>query len=567
VITFPNGTTLEEGVWCTARDGTRLATDVYRPGGGHGPAPVLLLRTPYGRAAAQSNDLNTYAHPTWFARRRYIVVVQDVRGCHGSEGTFDPVHNEYHDGYDAVEWCAGLSGSSGDVGMYGMSYGALTQFAAAALRPPSLRCLSPAFIAPRIKDMWQVESLPRTAFLVSWTADAAHDQAVRAGAGADADALARLAEDPAQLYGRMPLAECPEMALIARYLPFVRDWLTRPPEDDAFWQPVEPATPSVPALYISGWYDSWVRELIDAYHDHAANGQGEARLLVGPWGHVPWRAPLGCGGSAAGDEPTPEINHLLVEWFDRHLKGAEPTSWLRDDRAAWFDYGAGTWQAGTFGAGARAATFTLVSDGLAAVSPSGRLAHGDGDGGAAGSEHDTIVEDPLLPTRSVGGWSCCYDDVAPIGPADQARVEASGQVAVYTSDPMRGGAAVQGAATVTLDLVTETVPCTVIATLCLVRDGRSINVARGLWRARPPAHGEAVGWVEHHAEIRLSHAAIRLRDGDRVRVLLQGSSFPEFAVDPHVAGPPATVARHATRTARIVIRPAGSRLVLPVVGG
>ena len=84
----------------TTRDGVRLDADVYRPEGS-GPFPVLLMRQPYGRAIASTV---TYAHPSWYARRGYIVAIQDVRGRGTSEGEFDLLATERDDGCDAVQW-------------------------------------------------------------------------------------------------------------------------------------------------------------------------------------------------------------------------------------------------------------------------------------------------------------------------------------------------------------------------------------------------------------------------------------------------------------------------------
>ena len=67
------------------RDGVRLVASVWRPAAG-GPHPVLLMRQPYGRAIASTV---TYAHPSWYARHGYVVVIQDVRGRGESEGNFD----------------------------------------------------------------------------------------------------------------------------------------------------------------------------------------------------------------------------------------------------------------------------------------------------------------------------------------------------------------------------------------------------------------------------------------------------------------------------------------------
>ena len=62
-----------------------------------------------------------------------------MRGRYGSEGTFSKYHDyDAPDGYDTVEWAAALPYSSGDVGMFGTSYGAHTQADAAKMNPPHL---------------------------------------------------------------------------------------------------------------------------------------------------------------------------------------------------------------------------------------------------------------------------------------------------------------------------------------------------------------------------------------------------------------------------------------------
>ena len=68
-----------------------------------------------------------YADPVFLAARGYIVVMQDVRGRFASDGEFTPSDQEFEDGYDTVQWAAGLSGSDGQVGMFGRSYHSETQ--------------------------------------------------------------------------------------------------------------------------------------------------------------------------------------------------------------------------------------------------------------------------------------------------------------------------------------------------------------------------------------------------------------------------------------------------------
>src|SRR5688572_15572628 len=122
------------------RDGVRLDADIWRPDA-EGPFPVLLMRQPYGRAAASTA---VYAHPSWYARRGYIVVIQDVRGRGTSEGNFNIFRAEVEDGADTLEWASGLQGSTGSVGMYGFSYQGMTQLFAAATGHPALKAICPA---------------------------------------------------------------------------------------------------------------------------------------------------------------------------------------------------------------------------------------------------------------------------------------------------------------------------------------------------------------------------------------------------------------------------------------
>ena len=63
--------------------------------------PTLLMRQPYGRDIASTV---VYAHPVWFARHGYNVVIQDVRGRGDSEGDFYPFRHEGRDGAETIAW-------------------------------------------------------------------------------------------------------------------------------------------------------------------------------------------------------------------------------------------------------------------------------------------------------------------------------------------------------------------------------------------------------------------------------------------------------------------------------
>ena len=128
---------VESNLKMKTRDGTSLYADVYRPDAS-GKFPVLLLRTPYGK-----QDFTQATEHKFFPPRGYVVVVQDMRGRHSSDGEFYPYLDDGPDSYDAVEWAAALPWSNGRVGAVGQSYLGLWQYFAAAERPPHLAAMCP----------------------------------------------------------------------------------------------------------------------------------------------------------------------------------------------------------------------------------------------------------------------------------------------------------------------------------------------------------------------------------------------------------------------------------------
>ncbi len=169
---------LEKNVPVPMRDGIRLYADIYRPDDGR-RHPVLLLRTPYNKEDAQTMN---YAHPSWYARHGYVVIVQDTRGRWASEGDFHPYADDGQDGYDTIEWAASLPYTVPKVGMYGFSYAGAVQWLAAANRPPHLTCITPAMTG---SDSYQGKTYRNGAFALactqSWVLFVAQDTALRKG--------------------------------------------------------------------------------------------------------------------------------------------------------------------------------------------------------------------------------------------------------------------------------------------------------------------------------------------------------------------------------------------------
>lgn len=140
---------IEYDVPVLMRDGVVLRADVYRPTS-PGPWPVVVARTPYDKGELSELSL---LDPWTGVRRGLIAVVQDVRGRYASEGSpWVPLADEATDGEDTVARAATLPGSSGGVGMWGLSYMGAAQWAAASRRPEALMAVAPSFTWHRPSD-------------------------------------------------------------------------------------------------------------------------------------------------------------------------------------------------------------------------------------------------------------------------------------------------------------------------------------------------------------------------------------------------------------------------------
>ncbi|HEY1529382.1 MAG TPA: CocE/NonD family hydrolase, partial [Galbitalea sp.] len=150
------------------RDGVTLRLNLFRPAG-EGPFPVLLSAHPYGKDALPQLKHGTWSvnpqfrimnqsapfqisdqtsweapDPAWWAGRGYAVINLDTRGGGHSEGRGDLLSDEEaEDISEVIAWAADQSWSTGEVGMIGVSYLAMSQYKVAALNPPALKAICP----------------------------------------------------------------------------------------------------------------------------------------------------------------------------------------------------------------------------------------------------------------------------------------------------------------------------------------------------------------------------------------------------------------------------------------
>ncbi len=123
VGTAPVGRTpgfrVHRDVMVPMRDGVSLATNLWIPDGG--PAPVLLVRNPYGKDLSTLLTYGTMPNFLDLLEAGYAVVYQDCRGAFRSEGELVPMVNEPLDGADTIAWLRGQPWCDGSIGSYGAS--------------------------------------------------------------------------------------------------------------------------------------------------------------------------------------------------------------------------------------------------------------------------------------------------------------------------------------------------------------------------------------------------------------------------------------------------------------
>jgi putative CocE/NonD family hydrolase len=166
------------------------------------------------------------------------------------------------------------------------------------------------------------------------------------------------------------------------------------------------------------------------------------KLVVGPWHHMPWR-PLGAADPSVG---TSVVDDWQLRWFDHFLKGR--ATGVLDTPVTAYVLGEGWRDLDAWPPRAVEPTeFFLRSGGRA------NGAYGDGTLSRSAPESepaDVYVYNPGLPVGSAGGHSCCLENLAPMGPTDQALAEGTKGVLVYTSEPLERDLVLLGDVTATL---------------------------------------------------------------------------------------------------------------------
>ena len=500
------------------RDGTELATDVYRTPGA-GSAPTVIIRTPYGR---EGNESTAQA----LVDLGYSAVSQDIRGTGESGGEFlmfrDDGWGLTQDGYDTVEWAAAGNWSNGDTGLWGGSALAITSLLASGAAPPSLKC----------------------AFSLAGTGDLFHHLAYQGGA----------------LREELVVNWCVSLGEAAALAAVLANGT-----DNWFWDPMSLqdryANLQVPVYHMGGWYDIFTQGTLDAFeglHNNGGAGAvGRQKLLVGPWNHA------GDGGELVYPNSTIPPGEDL-RWFAHWLKGEENgidtepavTYYLMGDPG---DAGApgNVWlTADNWPVPSTPTPFYFIDGGDLDTAPP-----------AAGDPPENFLYDPADPVPTIGGANLFL----PAGTYDQSTILGRADVLVYTSSVLEEPLAITGRVKARLWVSSSALDTDFTVKLMDVYpDGAAMLVQDGILRMRYRKGQDQEVLITpgetYEIEVALWSTALVFNAGHHIAVAVSSSNAPRFNVNPNTGGPFGAAASPVTAD-QTIYQDAGrpSHIILPVV--
>jgi putative CocE/NonD family hydrolase len=562
----------QEEIMIPMRDGIQLATDIYRPPPTlKPPYPVLLQRTPYSKR----NKAFT-GHAQFFAQHGYLVALQDCRGRYRSEGVFSKYVSEPQDGYDTVEWLATkYPDSNGKIGMWGNSYGAHVQAAAAKLNPPHLRTI--------IVNMGGTSN-PRTSGIRShgafelkqfnWAfrqiAVESKDPVIRERFKNE-NVLSWLEAMPLRR-GLSPLSVAPNME------DYFLTMLTNS-DDGPYWHQMGlnwidyyGGTADIPMIHVSGWYDEYLLSAFDNYQGLSKIKKGPVLLLIGPWLHGKNSESHAGEVEFGPDAAIPDFDQQWhLKWFAHYLRGeSSPPPQPKPVRIFVMGTGDGHKEA------------------------SGRLFHGgywiDSDAWPLpqtqfvnyylddatlstarpkpDSRADTYAFDPKHPVPTIGASTASSNPLFAGGAFDQRErpyngdmnkgflgsrppylpLKARPDVLVYQTPPLAEDVTIAGPVKVHLWISSSSPDTDFTAKLIDVYPpspdfpaGFEMNLTDGIIRARYRGDGKKQQLMTpgqtYEVEIEPFPTANIFKKGHRIRLDISSSNFPHYDVNPNTGEP------------------------------
>jgi uncharacterized protein len=573
------GFRVETDVMVPMRDGVTLATDLWIPDG-EDPKPALLVRLPYGKNLFPSMPF--MANTLFLLESGYCVVWQDCRGTSRSNGVFVPHRDDPSDGADTVEWIGRQSWCDGNVGMYGLSYLGMTQWATASEGAECLKAIVPAATTTDLYATPWYSPGGALSWHTVWTWSVQQSMMIARknlaeGAG-DLDTLIQLSgllADAEEQLAKLPITDHP---LLEKTAPWLANWVDHP-ERDELWEALAVVNHldrvQIPVLHLAGWFDLFVDSACRTFtRMRTEAGTAEARqwqrLIIGPWDHLNQEGiyhdrSFGLTGSIYAAD----VNGTHLRFFDRHLRGdpaVDPGSPVRI-----FVMGINEWRDEPDWPLPDTQHVDYYLD------SSGRANTASGDGALTTDiptveTADTYQYDPHDPVPTLGGRIILAPPIG-TGPVDQRRVEQRHDVLCFTTPVMDEPLEVTGHISLVLYVSSSALDTDFTGKLVDVfPDGRAFFLSEGVLRARYRNSLTTPELLEpgavYQLTLDLSVTSNVFLPGHSIRLEVSSSNFPRYNRNTNSGGViaqdgPGQVVVATNRVLHGPVHP--SRLILPVI--
>jgi putative CocE/NonD family hydrolase len=281
-------------------DGVELAATLYLPDLDLGPQPCILEALPY-----RKDDLTSSYRPDYVRLRdeyAYAVCRLDLRGTgsSGGDATDEYPIREQQDLAAVLSWLAGQPWCDGNLGMYGTSYSGFNSLQMACERPPELK----AIIAIFATDDRYTDDVHYRGGALKFVDLVDYNHYVTA--------MNALPPVPA-VWG--PHWRDEWRRRVETCEPWLLTWM-REQRDGPYWRhgSVRPDYARIdrPTMIVAGWADGYRNSTFRLVEALRGNGVPH-RLLAGPWAHA----------ATDSSRPGPRIDLVpeMVAWWDRWLRG------------------------------------------------------------------------------------------------------------------------------------------------------------------------------------------------------------------------------------------------------
>ncbi|WP_224488921.1 CocE/NonD family hydrolase [Robertkochia flava] len=559
---------IDQKVMMPMRDGTRLATDIYRPKTDK-KVPIIFSRTPYNFNTWGDGEerTRTYQRALEAVKHGYAYVVQNERGRYFSEGEWDILGVPLTDGYDAFSWMKDQDWSNGRIGTYGCSSTAEWQMAVAALDHPSHAAMVPQGYGAGVGRVGEINEQgnwyrggAEQMLFFAWLYGVEHDKfKPRIPEGATQEDLIRIS----RYYDLAPENPPVDMKEALAHLP-IQDILKnvngkkeifdkmvrRKPNDPAWYEGGlyhDNMEIGVPSFWFASWYDVSITPNLYLFN-HVRNNAKDAEIrdnqymVIAPTLHCAYtRATENTivGELSVGDARL-NYEEQIYKWFDLWLKGEDNDFKETTPRVQYYTMGLNKWQSSETWPpeGTEMKTYYLNSEGAA----NSRFGDGTLSTEMPGEDHpDAFTYDPMNPVPSYGGNVCCTGNAVMGGSFDQQDMEARNDILVYTTEPLSEDTEVSGFIESTLYVSSDVKDTDFTIKLIEVHpDGSAYNLDETIQRVRYREGYDKEVFMEegqvYQVDLTPMATSNYFKKGHRIRIEVSSSNFPRFARNLNTGG-------------------------------